>query len=385
MSENYYEELGVEPGASRDEIREAHQARVADLESAREKKGVTDSQLQQNREAVARVRKAWNVLSDPYQRGRYDQKIAAPVSADSGVEGGVELADVDEPSERPGVELTGWRKFMAPPPPKQTGAKNGKEPASSRRPRPEPTIALPGGMQLAESRNRGMAMLFDIAVILIVYTGVSFLLPGLVQSDYKSITTQIDKVNNLHDARTSIDDAQSSLKSAKTTAATASANKDLKSAQQAFTKAQTAAKKAGASVAPESASSLQKPSDQPTAKALQKQADNLAEKIKGTQIISTVVVLLLALLYLVPVSVRTGRTFGMRNRKIRIVRVDGSPLTWTASVLRFGVPLAVALLGLIYVGTLAPLIGLAIVGWCFFDRNRQGFHDKLAKTVIVDA
>ena len=63
--DNYYEELGVEPGASRDEIRDAHQARVADLEAAREKKGVTDTQLQQNREEVARVRKAWNVLSDP--------------------------------------------------------------------------------------------------------------------------------------------------------------------------------------------------------------------------------------------------------------------------------------------------------------------------------
>jgi curved DNA-binding protein CbpA len=371
MNENYYEELGVEPGASRDEIREAHQARVSELEAAREKKGVSDAQLQQNREEVARVRKAWNVLSDPYQRGRYDQKIAAPVSADE-----AELVDDDEPSERAHVELTGWRKFMAPPPPKQTAAKNGKngkDAETNRRPRPEPTIALPGGMHLAESRNRGMAMLFDIAVILIVYTGVSFLLPGVIQSDYKSISTQIEKVNNLHSAQGSIDDAQSSLDKAKTKADTASAQKNLKSAEQDFTKAQKEAQKAGVKSTPHNA------------KALQKQADDLANKIKGTQTITTVVVLLLALLYLVPVSVRTGRTFGMRNRNLRIVRVDGSPLTWTASILRFGVPLAVALLGLIFVGTLAPLLAVAIVAWCFFDRNRQGFHDKLAKTVIVDA
>ena len=52
--DNYYEELGVEPGASRDEIREAHRQRVSDLEAAREKKGVTESQLQANREQVAR-------------------------------------------------------------------------------------------------------------------------------------------------------------------------------------------------------------------------------------------------------------------------------------------------------------------------------------------
>ena len=49
MTDNYYEELGVEPGASRDELREAHRQRVADLEAARAKKGVTDSQLQANR------------------------------------------------------------------------------------------------------------------------------------------------------------------------------------------------------------------------------------------------------------------------------------------------------------------------------------------------
>ncbi|HEX9504729.1 MAG TPA: J domain-containing protein, partial [Acidimicrobiia bacterium] len=111
-NENYYEELGVEPGASRDEIRNAHQERVAELERARAKKGVTEAQLQQNREAVARVRKAWNVLSDPYQRGRYDQQIAAPATDD------IDLVD-DEPTPSGSngnsgseVQLTGWRKLM---------------------------------------------------------------------------------------------------------------------------------------------------------------------------------------------------------------------------------------------------------------------------------
>ena len=73
--DNYYEELGVEPGASRDELREAHRQRIADLEAAREKKNVSDSQLQANRDEVARVRAAWNVLSDPFQRQRYDAQL----------------------------------------------------------------------------------------------------------------------------------------------------------------------------------------------------------------------------------------------------------------------------------------------------------------------
>ena len=77
MTENYYDELGVEPGATRDQIRDAHRRRVADLEAAREKKGVSESQLQANREEVARVRAAWNVLSDPFQRRRRNPRILA--------------------------------------------------------------------------------------------------------------------------------------------------------------------------------------------------------------------------------------------------------------------------------------------------------------------
>ena len=53
--------------------------------------------------------------------------------------------------------------------------------------------------------------------------------------------------------------------------------------------------------------------------------------------------------------------------------------------MRFFIPLAVAFLLQIQLSTLAPLLGLAIVGWSFFDRNRQGIHDKLARTVVVAA
>src|SRR4029453_13605355 len=123
MTDNYYEELGVEPGASRDELREAHRQRVSDLEAAREKKGVSESQLQANRDEVARVRAAWNVLSDPFQRQRYD----AQLGAESESSGDVELVDDDaRATESGGTQLTGWRKLLAPPPPKEpSGGGNG--------------------------------------------------------------------------------------------------------------------------------------------------------------------------------------------------------------------------------------------------------------------
>ena len=58
--DDYYDLLGVEPGAA-----------TADIKSAyRDKKAALDAKGDKG--AVARLNKAWNVLSDPYQRGRYD-------------------------------------------------------------------------------------------------------------------------------------------------------------------------------------------------------------------------------------------------------------------------------------------------------------------------
>src|SRR5262245_33661653 len=109
MSDSHYEVLGVEPDASRDQLRDAYRARVDELTAARDKKGITDRQLEQNRDEVARVRSAWNVLSDPFQRQRYDAQVDA---------GPVEVVDDDTSTSEPEVQLTGWRRLMAPPPPK---------------------------------------------------------------------------------------------------------------------------------------------------------------------------------------------------------------------------------------------------------------------------
>jgi uncharacterized RDD family membrane protein YckC len=374
MSEdNYYEQLGVGPEASRDEIRDAHRARVADLEAAREKKGISDSQLQQNREEVARVRAAWNVLSDPFQRKRYDARLGDT----NGEE--IDLVDAeaeDAPGEASTPQLTGWRKFMAPPPPKPAPAKNGangstKAQPTNKRQRPEPTIVIPG-MQLAEPRQRGMAMLFDIAILMVIYTAVSFLLPSLLQSDYPDIVKQIDKISAVSSAQSDVTDAQKSVDQAKTNKATTSAQKDLTSAQKDFDTAVKDAKKEG--ITPASGS-----------KALDKQEQDLRDSIVGTQYAISITILVLGLLYLVPITVLTGHTLGMRNRRLKVVRVDGSPVTWWAAFARFFVPLTIAFVLLIQLSTLAPMIGLAIVGWSFFDKNRQGIHDKLARTVVVAA
>ncbi|HUH12980.1 MAG TPA: RDD family protein [Longimicrobiales bacterium] len=66
-----------------------------------------------------------------------------------------------------------------------------------------------------------------------------------------------------------------------------------------------------------------------------------------------------------------GRTPGKRLLRMRVIRLDGRPLGWWASFERFGGYGASIVTG---------LMGFAEILW---DRNRQGMHDKIARTVVV--
>jgi uncharacterized RDD family membrane protein YckC len=67
-----------------------------------------------------------------------------------------------------------------------------------------------------------------------------------------------------------------------------------------------------------------------------------------------------------------GQSFGKRFIGIRVVRTDGRPIDYQTAVLRHivGYPLSIM------------LFGLGVV-WMLLDGRRQGWHDKLAKTVVV--
>jgi uncharacterized RDD family membrane protein YckC len=384
--DSYYDELGVTPQASRDELKAAYQERISELEAARDKKGVSDAQLQGNREQVARVRAAWNVLADPFQRSRYDEQVDSASTNGDAAGSDVEVVDDDEDpaGESPEVQLTGWRRFMAPPPPKKpaAGAGNGKPPPPQR-PVKQPTIPIPAGMRLADSRSRGMALLFDFAVVLVIYWVVLLVVPGVINSEYKTTVDQINHLNSLHDAQSSIDDAQSSIKDADkaiSKAQSSDSNADLKSAQSDKASAQDDLKSANADFK-KAAKDVRDDGVvvKHNADAIQKQADKRSDDIRGAQYGSYLVVLVLALLYLVPATVLTGRTLGMRGRKIRIVRVDGSPVGWYGAFVRFLIPILLALA----IPTIGPLLGLGMVLWGYRDANGQGIHDKLARTLVV--
>ena len=76
MDDDYYSLLGVDADAATSEIKEAYRGKKSALDAKGDKS------------EAARVNKAWQVLADPYQRGRYDEQRARG-------EGTVEVVDGD--------------------------------------------------------------------------------------------------------------------------------------------------------------------------------------------------------------------------------------------------------------------------------------------------
>ena len=110
QEQSHYDVLGVDPNASKDEIREAYrerlaeaQADVTDAETAKRPEG---SRIAAARAEEARVRSAWQVLSDPVQRERHDASIGvmrddpANQIRDDGDDLDDEVDDEDEAEDR---------------------------------------------------------------------------------------------------------------------------------------------------------------------------------------------------------------------------------------------------------------------------------------------
>jgi uncharacterized RDD family membrane protein YckC len=66
-----------------------------------------------------------------------------------------------------------------------------------------------------------------------------------------------------------------------------------------------------------------------------------------------------------------GRTVGMRIFGIRVIKTDGSDLTFVQGLVRW--------IGLV-ISTIVIFIGLI---WVAFDPNKQGWHDKIAGTYVI--
>ena len=72
-------------------------------------------------------------------------------------------------------------------------------------------------------------------------------------------------------------------------------------------------------------------------------------------------------------SMQGGQTIGKKAMGIKVVKADGSPITPTTAILRY--------IGY-FINTIVIFIGWI---WILIDSQHQGFHDKIAGTLVVKA
>ena len=86
-----YDELGVRPDATADELRHAYRRRARELHP-----DLRPGEDDRASEAMTRLNSAWRILSDPATRRRYDVELAL-----AGVEGRAARLATERPWERP--------------------------------------------------------------------------------------------------------------------------------------------------------------------------------------------------------------------------------------------------------------------------------------------
>ena len=367
---DHYELLGVEPGATKDEIKAAYRSEVEGADSSRR----------------AELNRAWNVLSDPIQRQRYDEQMrsggeggddagAVPARATTGARRGPDSAVLDSGGSgsngagRNGSGGGGGRGGGG-------GGGDGpgddgddEVPMRGGRPVPQPTVVLPAGMHLAQKRQRGYAITFDLSILAVLYIlFVSVLIPMVLENQYPAKVDRLDAISNQVEK---LDDQKS--------AAEDRADKANDRADQARENNNDDA----AAEARDEARAAERTADQRDDEItkLQDEASDLQGDMLGTTYLMLGGLLLVALLYLVPSTVMTGQTLGKKLRKCWLVRTDGSKVGVGGALAHSAVPVLIALA----VPQIGPIVALGIVFWSLRDRNGQGVHDKLAHTLVVDS
>lgn len=280
---NYYDLLGVDPDAKKAEIKSAYREKVDAANESGDHGAAKD------------LVEAWNVLSDPYQRGRYDANIGSTGDDVEVVGDDIEVVDDGrEPAPRP-KGLMG-RLLGAPPAP--AGAKNDRRRAA----RELPELDLPKGLEPAPNGRRFMGVLLD---------GFAFYAIFVLTSE---LTLRV--------------------------------------------------------------------SGRPVPKKATSYVDLLGP---WTALLFAVFFAFYLLFEIVPTK-RRGQTVGRRLARVRVVdRETGEGPSWKQTFVRAMLPFVIFVVAFPVVGPTAGMVVLALVMWSALDAGRQGWHDKLAKTIVVDA
>jgi curved DNA-binding protein CbpA len=358
--DDYYELLDVAPDSERNDIRVAYRAKRDALQS---------EEGAQSRAKVAELNRAWNVLSDPAQRERYDERLAEHRDSD-GDEYDDDDADDDEadgnaaaPAKRPRAASKGSTSKAATRAEQRQAAR-----AAAKRPPRE----LPNGLTHAQLKSRGFALMFDLAVLLLIFSLAQAVGVRIIDHKYPGQTTEYNALVKKVNAANSLVSADGKKASAAAKAATTAGLRHDSAAR-------TAAENA------EKAANDNKKKDTNTSKVYAAQKKTIGNRLTPASFLLFAAEMLLVLLYTVPSTALTGQTLGKRLRKIRVVKLDGSPPGFSTTLIRFGVPVMIALLLWNYLQQLAlGVVLLGMIGW-INNASKQGLHDRLAKTAVVDA
>jgi uncharacterized RDD family membrane protein YckC len=157
MSETHYELLGVEPDSSKDEIRAAYRERLEELRGKAEK-GRSDQARDGARAETARINAAWQVLSDPFQRQRYDAGLVSGSETDEDEDADIEVEAAPVPARR---------RLFEPRPRDEKGRPQRREP-----------VGVPGA-EAAPLGRRLAALAIDVLTMGAVFVGVTSLLSSV--------------------------------------------------------------------------------------------------------------------------------------------------------------------------------------------------------------
>jgi uncharacterized RDD family membrane protein YckC len=151
--DTHYELLGVDADAPKDDIRAAYQDKLANVRAARTKeegtKRPSEEVLRTARDEEARLRSAWQVLSDPIQRGRYDERAGVNGGSTAEVD---EDDDEDQPESDDGVDA-----------PEPTRTTITGKPRQRREPPPPPPMAE--GLEIPSTGRRVTAAVVDVVTM----------------------------------------------------------------------------------------------------------------------------------------------------------------------------------------------------------------------------
>ncbi len=342
---DYYELLGVDEDAPVDDIRAAYRDKKAEVDG----RGTEDAKAD-----AAALNKAWNVLSDPYQRGRYDQQRATVAEAG---------ADDDDEEEAAPARST-----------RSTRAVERAEARRGARVPLKPTVTLPAGTAFPATRRRLTAMAIDLGVLLVLFVASQFLAVAIEKANHPDVYKRYTDLSG-----TIIPDAHDAAKAANSKASDQeqkyAALLKSKGANAPDTQAALAAKKAADDAA-------KKAKD--TEKAYNDELDAKAKVLAPTQNLVSGLFFLVALLVLFVPSLFGGQTLGKRLQHIRVVRLDGARAGAGALFRRYGaLVLAAYVISFVLRSPVGALVVVFVATMWTRNPNQQALHDRFAKTLVV--